>query len=322
MGFNGKKVFVVGSGRSGTTWLQLLLFQHPAVASCQETHIFDQYLSQLEATWKRQMGTPRKIGLPAVLSQAEFEALMRDCARSVFDQIASSTTNAQVLVEKTPSHVHKWELILRLFPDAYFLHIIRDPRSVVCSMRSAGSTWGRRWAPTSVIDGTKGWLSAVRSGSRIPLATERYKEVIYEKLLSDGPQQLSEIFAWLDLEADLEFCDSTIKACSIDNLRSASKQIAAPWSLEREPSGFYGQGLAEGWHTVLSKSELKVVEYLAGDLMEELEYVRATPSKRGKPPRLVLEDVMASLSGFLVFVISRISPRLRRSLGRAVRQNL
>jgi hypothetical protein len=45
----GKKlVFVVGSTRSGTTWLHLLLSQSPAIAaSVSETELFSQYMRSM-----------------------------------------------------------------------------------------------------------------------------------------------------------------------------------------------------------------------------------------------------------------------------------
>src|SRR5215469_4920410 len=40
-----KYVLIVGCPRSGTSWLQRLLSQHPQVATTQETHLFSEYLA-------------------------------------------------------------------------------------------------------------------------------------------------------------------------------------------------------------------------------------------------------------------------------------
>lgn len=42
-----KHVFVVGSPRSGTTLVQLLLAQHLEIATVQETHLFKRYVAGL-----------------------------------------------------------------------------------------------------------------------------------------------------------------------------------------------------------------------------------------------------------------------------------
>ena len=111
MGFDRKIVFLVGCGRSGTTWLQLLLLQHTAAVSSQETGLFGLYLAKLEASWKQQLKTPRKVGLPGILSQAEFDTLMNDFATSVFAKIAATNPDARVLIEKTPHHLYFSKLI-------------------------------------------------------------------------------------------------------------------------------------------------------------------------------------------------------------------
>lgn len=316
MRFEGKTVFLVGCYRSGTTWLQLLLFQHPAVASSQETHLFNHYLCQFEASWKREleMAGPRKVGLSATLSQAEFDELMRDCAQAVLCKIASTKPNAEVVVEKTPDHINEWELILRLFPNAYFLHVIRDPRSVVCSLRSFGRSLGLAWAPTNVVDAARFWRVRVQNGRRIAEATERYKEVFYEKLLTAGPDTLQDIFTWLGLKADRTICEGAIAACAIDNLRRGSPQVAAPWPLGEEPSQFYRHGRAEDWVNELSRTELRRVEYITGDVMDELQYPRATPPTSHKPPGLVLRDTVAKALIGLLRTMSANWPSLLRTV--------
>lgn len=316
MRFEGKTVFIVGCQRSGTTWLQLLLFQHPAVTSSQETHLFNRYLCHLEASWKRElkMAGPRKVGLSATLSQVEFDDLMRDCAQAVLSKIASTKPNAEVVVEKTPDHINEWELILRLFPDAYFLHVIRDPRSVVCSLRSFGRAPGSAWAPTNLADAARFWRARVQNGRRIAQATERYKEVFYEKLLTAGPDTLHDVFTWLGLKADRTMCEGAIAACAIDNLRRGSPQVATPWPLREEPSQFYRHGKAEGWADELSRTELRMVEYITGDFMDELRYPRATPPTPRKPPRLVLRDTAAKALIGLLGTISANWPSLLRTV--------
>lgn len=314
MGSEKKIVFLVGAGRSGTTWLQLLLYQHSNIATAQETHLFSQYLSLFERSWKRHNDTPRKIGLPGTLSREEFDKLLRSCAMRVFASISSKKEHTKVVVEKTPNHIRYSAFILRLFPDAYFLHMIRDPRSVVSSMKAAGSSWGWRWAPINSTDAATSWARDVRVGRQIPLATGRYKEVFYEKLLSDGPSQLQEIFEWLELDVDHAFCKEAISACSINNLKDSAAHVRAPWAIDKEPSNFYRQGLIDSWRTELSRSELRIVEYIAGELMSDFGYVRVTSSSLGKPLPLIFDEAKGEILQHLVRMISRTSPRLRRTI--------
>ena len=301
-----KHVFVVGCGRSGTTWIQLLLAQHAAVATSQETHLF-KYVQDLERRWlreyeanilpwqpaRRQTSTnpDRKVGLGIVLSEEEFYDLARNMVLRVFEKIASWRPNATLLVEKTPDHVYMWDTILRIFPGAYFLHVIRDPRAVVCSLRNVGQTWGKRWAPTTPAGAAELWCSAVATGRQIGRATSGYKEVRYEAMVADGPTQLQQIFDWLEIPADKSFCEQAVAACALENLQKASLGAASPWSLNEKPRNFYRRGAAEGWREELSSADLRIVEYVARSLMAELGYPPANGFSRCKPLRLLARQV-------------------------------
>ena len=150
---NKKLVFIVGSARSGTNWLRRLLSQSPNVATGPETHLFSSYLRSLEDTWKRHKGT--YVGLSHLITEDEFVEWMRGFAGLCLGRIAEGRPDARLVVEKTPKHGEYAADILRLFPDACFIHIIRDPRAVVPSLRAASRSWGswlgarspRRWQP-------------------------------------------------------------------------------------------------------------------------------------------------------------------------------
>jgi len=286
--------FLVGCPRSGTTWLQLLLSRHPAVATCQETHLFGVYIRRLEIAWKREkersVSGRRPIGLSGLLAEDEFYALCAEFSKTIFHKIAETKQGAWIVVEKTPNHLRHADLILRLFPNAYFLHIVRDPRSVVASLQHAGRTWGKQWAPADVASGARRWVRDVRSGREIAVATDRYLEVRYESLLEDGPSALGQILAFLGLTVEPDACRRAVEACRIDKLRDGSVARQQPWDLSVEPEGFFRRGNARSWVSELTRREVATVEYIAGDLMRELGYEPKVASTRRKPLSLVVHD--------------------------------
>jgi Sulfotransferase family len=290
------RVFLVGCPRSGTTWLQLLLSQHADVVTTQETHLFSRYISRIEKGWlyekRPREDDDRGTGLATLMSDAQFYALCREFADRILDRITVERPDACVVLEKTPAHVRHADLIRNVYPDARFIHLIRDPRSVVSSLRAAGRSWGRGWAPTSIIAGSRIWNEDVRAGRAIGLATEAYHELRYEDLKRDGAAALGAVFAFIGIDVDAAFCERALEACSLSNLRQGGDGVRSAWSLRTEPGGFYRKGDAAGWRDELSGRDVALIEHIAGDLMAETGYARVSRRRRRAPLRLRIRDAL------------------------------
>ena len=294
-----KLLVVAGCPRSGTTWLQLLLAQHPKVATCNETSLFV-YVEGLQRRWSWEFDrspSPRQVGLSRLLSQQEFDGLCRDFAAAVISKIGRLQPGAEIVLDKTPEHILQWELILKLFPDAYFLHVVRDPRGVAASMLAASrSPWGAAWASKTVVTAATRWREAIEAGRHLAKATDRFLEVRYESVLSDGPAQLERICEWLDLTYAPDFPAKAVEACRIENLRSGSSSIAAPWALKEEPPDFFRRGEANGWRDELRGVDVKTLEYLVRDLMVDVGYTPAVSGPLRKPFAVRLRDIADALA--------------------------
>jgi hypothetical protein len=227
-----------------------------------------------------------------VLTADDFDALCRDFATRVLNRVLEAKPGASLVLEKTPTHVRHAPLIRRLFPDAYFLHMVRDPRSVVSSLRAAGRSWGRHWAPTGPAAGAYMWRADVTAGIAIGETTDRYRELRYESLSADAAAELRTILDWLGLPADEAFCRQAVEANDIERLRSGADAGGAAWSLRDEPEGFYRKGAVRAWAEELTPGEIAVIEHIAGPLMSRFGYERVTRVGR-RPVRLVLRDALS-----------------------------
>ena len=313
-----KHVLIVGCPRSGTSWLQLLLAQHRAIATTQETHLFNNYLSVLEQTWQRFPAVDPNIGMRRLLSDDEFYQLCAEFAKAVLGRIADGNPNAEVVLEKTPGHVRHGPLILRLVPDMYFLHIVRDPRSVVSSLCAAAQSWARgQWASTNVARNAQIWRSDVTLGRELGTLTPRYREVRYEDLLGEhGPGTLASLLAWLDLPVNDDFAPSAFAACQIDRLRAGGEGVRNFDTLSRSQPNFFRKGQVNSWKEDLSPSAIRVIEYMNRDLMEIYGYtLLSTPSR--KPLRLVIDQVLSKVERRVQGQVNRAFERLHRAFGAA-----
>ena len=280
-------VFLVGGPRSGTTWLQLLLSRSPRIATANETHLFTGYTRSLFSAWNQHQRNVRELGLHHLMSEEEFFNFIRNFSCKVMLRILDKKPAADIILEKTPDHVLYWDRILKIFPDAFFLHIVRDPRSVVSSLCAAGTGWGRQWASREVLVNCETWIKYVKESKNLKAATENFLQVTYEDLWQNGEKTLMSVFSWLGVQITFDECRKILDECQIANLRS-NRLEAAPWDLTAEPKEFYRKGGTENWRSELTPRERFLVEHLTRDLMTEFGYVAASRRK------MILPLILAS----------------------------
>ncbi len=298
-----KNVFIVGCPRSGSTWTTFLMSHHPQVATFQHAKVFD-YLQGMERWWNNKAafsfivnssgeatadsGDDDTLRLKQVLPAEGLYPMLRPVADGILGAVASAKPGASVVVDKTPENGKLAEFILKVMPDAYFLHIARDPRAVFCSHRSASRGWAKWEFPTHPVDGGRYWREDVEAAMRIPQLTDRYLQVRYEDLKDQGVEEMARIFSWLDLPADQALCEHAVQASTKDKVRG-KKELPADF-VRKTPKG--------GWRDELSPAHTRIIEYLTGDLMQELGYELSQP-QGGKPLGITLRDLPIPLLSFL-----------------------
>lgn len=261
----------------------MLLAQHPEVVSLQQTDFF-RTLRQFGCWWRedQQWGMSvlhlpngsdaeedlskeglvrEKLG--AVQPMESYYAMARGLATDVFERFRATREGATTIVDQTPENVQVWDEILKVFPDAIFLHMIRDPRAVFASYRGAVRAWGDpRHFPTDPEEFANEWRRDVFEARKIATGTERYVEVRFEDLKRGGSAKLLELMRELGLEADEELAQRALDACSIEKLRKA----------DAGPQGFFRKGEADGWKNDLTKGQIRAIEFLLKEPMQELGY--------------------------------------------------
>jgi hypothetical protein len=145
------RILIGGCSRSGTTFLQGLLANHPKILTFPETGVFLKALGMRGRVlpWARlglTLGKERKalrrllrhLGrtLDEVPSIPSRRLLLGPALRDVadfFDAVARGA-GKEIWLEKTPRHVLHAARIRRMVPDSLFIHLIRDGRDVVASI--------------------------------------------------------------------------------------------------------------------------------------------------------------------------------------------
>lgn len=157
-------------------------------------------------------------------------------------------------------------LLADLFPESRFIHVIRDGRDVALSYLQGG------WGPKTLAGNAVYWKRFVRHGRRegARLGPHRYSEVRYEDLLDDPEREVRRLSRFVGLEFD----DSMLRYFErAQALLVTPKHLQTHGALRLPPT----KGLRD-WRHEMPRDDVALFESLAGDLLNELGYERATPN--------------------------------------------
>jgi Sulfotransferase family len=271
--------FVVGAGRSGTTLLRAILDSHPRLAVAHESHFFAEMLQTREryetdgslngARFLEDLAREawlERHGLS--LADVEEELASRpasnvpDAIRRVFEAYARAR-GKPLYGNKTPDHVLHLPQIAAAFPDARFVHIVRDGRDVALSLLDTG--WGPRNVGEAALFWSRHVLAGRDAGAELPPG--RYVEVSYEALVGDAERTVGDVCRFLGLAMDERMLHYYERA---EEIVAAAKQPAIHARISLPPT----KGLRD-WRTAMGPSDVALFEALAGDTLEELGYERA-----------------------------------------------
>jgi hypothetical protein len=179
-------VFVVGSMRSGSTMLRLILDSHPDIAIGGETGFMGAVLATKQIpSWNFGKGWYERLGW----TESELDERLRDFYGGLFERHARSQGKPR-WGEKTPFHTAHMPEMARLFPDARIIGIVRHPGAVAASLRKRFHyTFAEAldyWSATNV--------EMVRAGAELG---DRFAACRYEDLVVEEEAVLREVLAHL-----------------------------------------------------------------------------------------------------------------------------
>jgi len=273
-------VVICGEGRSGTTLLHSKLNAHPDVAFPPETHFFRRYVALSHK--RRRLETRGPEAFARVLAQDE------DFARAgigpeqllapylagnkafrlddVYQRLLAQYMVAQGKSrsgDKDPRNIDYLPALQRYFPQAYVLHLIRDPRDVLLSrLKAQWSAHRPYWLHILIYREQRG------RGRRLGphLFGGRYLEIRYEDLITDPEATLRRVCEHINLPyspAMLDFSDSARQLIDIRELHWKS-----------ETMGPLLQDNKEKWRIGLTPSQIILVERICKEPFQFLDYVR------------------------------------------------
>jgi hypothetical protein len=241
------------------------------------------------------------------------EALARSAPASYVDAIRAVYSlyarrqGKRRYADKTPKYVEDLRLLGELFPEAVFVHIVRDGRDVALSYLDV------EWGPNSLIEAARRWRHRVSLGrdAGAALGPERYMELRYEDLVADPDRELRRTCGFISLEFDPAMFEYVDRA---EDFIAPNIHPEAHRGMTRPPT----QGMRD-WRTQMASDDVAKFELVAGKLLAELGYERRTDggaeALRDVDLRPDVEDLMAEVAALK----GRVD-RLTRRRARAARQ--
>ncbi len=139
-------IFIVGVPRSGTTLLRVILDSHSRIACGPEAPWLARSDHSIKNLYQFMAQDPLGYVRSYGLSGGALKRQVADWVDGLFMEYALSKGKVR-WAEKTPDHSLEIPFLSELFPEACFLHLVRDGRDVACSTailsdeRKAISEW-------------------------------------------------------------------------------------------------------------------------------------------------------------------------------------
>jgi len=197
-------IFVVGSGRSGTTLLRLMMNAHPRIYLTHEAAFYltpeyystdasgeewlEWYFDSFLFAWLQIHPDLVRSQLPAELPRSALPDIYRAIMRAKAAQYGRPRYG-----DKTPWHAVHLGKVFRDFPGAKVVHIVRDPRTAVTSFMR------QPWGTASYM--LSSWFYSKLVRKTAPYVG-RIHEVRLEDLLRDPEHEMRRILEFVGEEWD------------------------------------------------------------------------------------------------------------------------
>lgn len=282
-------IFIIGTGRSGTTLLRQMLTAHPRIHITHEASFYsyarhaprgstaaqwlDRYFQTFSYAWMRLDPQGVRDALPAELSLYRVDDVLREVAVAVMRGKAEQQGKPRY-GDKNPLDTHNLGRIFADFPDARVIYITRDPRPTVLSFNRMP------FGTSSAL--LNSWLCRVQFDHIQPYL-DRILEVRLEDLVAAPRPVLQQILRYLG-----EPWDDAV----LDHLRCATTEDVPPlpWfvgATREQPSREQSGG---GWREQLQPAWIRLIERINQSSMDRYGY---------PPARLVREPGPLALAAAL-----------------------
>lgn len=203
---------------------------------------------------------------------------MRANARTIILKFMQrrQTSDTLALGDKTPRYTEFLDELRELFPNASFLHVVRDPRDVAVSLLHHGRRSGYADALDKTTDHYRNGVRAaavswLKAQARVAAFVKQHgpssvQEVRYEDLIQHPLETARRAFTYLGVLDSDDVVQSAVGASSFEALSGRKAG-------DESPDSFLRKGVAGDWRGGLDETGVKIVRETCGRVMALKGYV-------------------------------------------------
>jgi Sulfotransferase family len=255
-------IFIGGQRRSGTTLMWARLNRHPNIVSLPECHFFQHV--DFRSFFKTLRSDYRDVFARLGVRKSEMDQAVASFVDTLFIP-RRVEAGAQRWLEKSPENIRRIDYLFRLFPDAQFVHMIRDPRDTLASMKEQAASYKPYWKKfTAEVTGPE-WVQCIESGEQWRNRPSSYIEIQYERFVEEPEAVLRQVLSFLGEDWVPAVLDASSGA-------GQEKEGNEHKPVFRTSVGRWVEGL--------TPEEVTCVQSVAGEMMAEFGYLESQPERR------------------------------------------
>ncbi len=320
-------IFIIGNPRSGTTLLRLMLTCHSMISIPPEGGWLIQLYSKYRKVTIDDQEMIRTMVTDLFLTpkiegwQLDHSLLMKTVEENVpvdypgfANQIYRHYANRDGKTrwgDKNNFYLHHIGKINQMFPDAMFLHIIRDGRDVACSYRDLSETRGL-YAPTlpnSVCIAAYDWKKNIETIRRDfkHIAKERTFTLRYEDLVRQPTNILQDVCSFLGEDYD----DNMLLYAEKNRTRQLEPSVFMNWKALTQEA--ITTNRVERWKREMFIEDRLIFAFMANHILRLYNYETTKLKINLSSPLLFLYSVTRLFEHFCQQLVQKAKRKLRAS---------
>jgi len=298
-------VFIMGAGRSGTTFLGSILGAHNSCVVTPESQfkfivepVFEEdgkynaskTFEKIQTSWHlKKWEVEIDIHEDLLKRMSTHKELIYEIVREYSHRIYGESPSLNLWIDHTPNNGEYIEFLRTNFPGAKFIHIIRDGRGVASSHK------GVNWGPDNILESACHWMKKISYGlAAQSLYPNEVIMVRYEDILKNPENEIRRLCDFIGIDYE----DKMIEGDGFVVPEYTKKQHKL---VGQKPD----RSNVDSWKKKLSNREIEIFEYETGRMLSLLGYESVY-----KDPR------RATKLEKIIFYLEKRNKRIRKEINK------